>query len=155
MVRLGDIYESDVSGRQQPLKAVEWYRKAADLGSTTAMVRLAILYRQGKGVEQNLAEALHWLDKAARGGEGIAMARLSQAYDEGRGVARDPVQAARYGLAALRAGAWSAQKAFPSYSQETREEVQKALKEAGLYAGPIDGIFGADTKEALLNYARA
>ncbi|ADP70513.1 Peptidoglycan-binding domain 1 protein [Rhodomicrobium vannielii ATCC 17100] len=155
MVRLGDIYQSDANGKPQILRAVEWYRKAADLGSTTAMVRLAIVYGKGEGVAQNLVEALNWLDKAARGGDGVALAQLAQAYDEGRWVARNPTQAARYGLAALRAGAWSIQKSFPAYSQPTREEVQKLLKEAGLYSGPIDGVFGLETREALLNYARA
>jgi len=154
MVRLGQIYETGTEGEPQFLKALAWYRKAADLGSTTAMVRLAILYGTGKGVEKNLAEAIAWLDRAARGGDGIAMAKLAEAYDQGRGVANNPAQAARFGLAALRAGAWSIQKSFPAFSQPTREEVQRVLKDAGVYSGPIDGVFGTDTRQALLDYAR-
>ncbi len=156
MVRLGQIYEEGAGGEPQMSKAIAWYQKAAELGATQAMVKLARLYGTGQGgVAPDFTEALTWLHKAAKAGDGIAMARLAKAYDEGRGVARNPEEAAHYSLGAVRAGAWSVQNDMPRFSQQTREEMQRLLKEAGYYHGAIDGVFGDETRAALTDYARS
>ena len=47
-------------------KAVEWYKKGAQLGSQEAMFQLGALYRDGEGVEQNYDKAAKWFDRAAQ-----------------------------------------------------------------------------------------
>ncbi len=155
MVRLGQIHEEGGESGPQMAKAIGWYQKAAELGSTQAMVKLARLYGTGQGVPKDFTEALTWLHKAAKAGDGIAMARLAKAYDEGQGVARNPEEAAHYSLGAAKAGAWIVQNDMPRFSQQTREEMQRLLKEAGYYHGAIDGVFGDETRAALTDYARS
>lgn len=153
MVRIGMIYENGYDVERDLVKALSWYRKAAGLGSTQAMVKLAKFYGKGEGVEANIPEAIGWLTKAADGGDGLAMANLAKAYDEGRGLSYNPIEAAKYALRAVKAGAWSTHNDFPHYTEETRREIQKRLKEAGMYEGPIDGAIGPETRTALTDYA--
>lgn len=46
-------------------KAMEWYLKAVENGSTDAMVFVAYLYEEGNGVEQDYKIAMEWYLKAA------------------------------------------------------------------------------------------
>ncbi len=52
--------------RKDPLKAVQWYRRAAALGDTPAMYKMGIVLLNGLlGQGKNLGEALTWLKRAA------------------------------------------------------------------------------------------
>ena len=44
--------------------AVEWYRKAADQGLSSAQHNLGAMYADGHGVPQDFPEALRWFRKA-------------------------------------------------------------------------------------------
>lgn len=57
--------------------ALEWYRKAADLGSDRAQYDLGIIYEQGHGVPQNLDEAVKWYRMAADQGNAGARDKLA------------------------------------------------------------------------------
>ena len=46
-------------------KAIEYYQKAADLGSGAALFNLAVLYADGRGVEQSFEKAEEYYRKAA------------------------------------------------------------------------------------------
>ena len=52
--------------------AMEWYKKAADLGHATAMVMIGNMYRNGDGVKEDGALALAWVEKAADLGDAEA-----------------------------------------------------------------------------------
>ena len=45
---------------QNYVKAVEWYRKAADQGYSPAKNNLGDCYAVGKGVEQDYVKAAEW-----------------------------------------------------------------------------------------------
>ena len=59
---------------QDYVKAVEWYRKAADQGDATAQYSLGLMYDQGTGVPANLSEANRWYRLAAKNGDPDAKA---------------------------------------------------------------------------------
>jgi TPR repeat protein len=52
--------------RKDPLKAVQWYRRAAALGDVPAMYKLGMILLKGLlGQQQSLGEAMIWLQRAA------------------------------------------------------------------------------------------
>jgi len=55
--------------RRSPTKAAQWFRKAAEHGSSPAQNNLGILLGNGNGVRKNVEEALFWLRKAFHTGD--------------------------------------------------------------------------------------
>lgn len=52
--------------RRDPLKSVQWYRRAAALGNTPAMYKMGVILLKGLlGQQKNPREALSWLKRAA------------------------------------------------------------------------------------------
>lgn len=52
--------------RKDPLKAVQWYRRAASLGETGAMYKLGMILLRGMlGQQQSVGEAIIWLNRSA------------------------------------------------------------------------------------------
>ena len=48
-----------------PIDAVEWYRKAAEQGFANAQFNLALMYANGQGAPQDNVDAYAWLSIAA------------------------------------------------------------------------------------------
>lgn len=61
----GYMYRDGTGVEQDYAKAMEWYEKAADLGSTIAMNNIGQMYEYGLGVKQDSDKAQEWYDKAA------------------------------------------------------------------------------------------
>ena len=53
----------DYYDKQNFVKAVDWYRKAAELGHTKAQLKLALMYFIGEGVPQDHSESAKWYNK--------------------------------------------------------------------------------------------
>lgn len=68
--------------RRSALKAVHWFRRAAEHGSSSAQNSLGILLGNGKGIRKNTAEALSWLRKAFRAGDSCAATNIAITYRE-------------------------------------------------------------------------
>ncbi len=154
MVRIGRLHEDGKVLDRNYRLAIEWYRRGAERGSTQAMVRLARMYALGVGVAKEVPEAVRWLQQAAGQGDGLAMQSLARMHDEGFGVAKDPDAAASFVIRALKAGAWTAIDQAAKLSEESRIALQKALREAKVYDGPIDGVIGPATRTALSETGR-
>lgn len=59
-------HEEGGGTRRDPLKAMQWYRRAASMGDTPAMYKLGIILLKGLlGQPRNLRDALSWLKRAA------------------------------------------------------------------------------------------
>ena len=77
MVKLGKDYYFGENGKQKDyVKAVEWYRKAAEQGNANAQYILGICYQNGKGVVENSSEAVKWYRKSAEQGHAYAQCNL-------------------------------------------------------------------------------
>jgi TPR repeat protein len=83
------MYEYGKGVDRDPVKAVEWYRKAAELGLVTAQLELGDLYRIGEGVQQDYFEAAKWFRRAAEQGHPIGENTIGYMYCRGEGVSRD------------------------------------------------------------------
>jgi len=83
MYKLGVCYEQGTGVQQDCAEAFEWYQKAADAGSISAMHGLGKLYFEGRGVRQDHAKFVAWLQKAAGQGCDVAMYKLGMVYFDG------------------------------------------------------------------------
>ena len=59
------MYENGYGVKQDNVIALEWYRKSAEQGNTTAQRNLGRMYLHGKGVYQDYSLAIEWYQKAA------------------------------------------------------------------------------------------
>lgn len=149
------IRYTDGRGISQDFReAVRWFRKAAAAGHASSMEGLAYIYMAGKeGVAKDLEEAVHWLRLAAQNDRPDAMYFLGLAYDRGEGIARDPSRAAHWFKNALAKGSRLALQYLLANAGrlglETRRAFQGILKGDGLFSGTVDGVFGADTLDAV------
>src|SRR5262245_28602531 len=152
MRNLGSMYAGGQGVAKDKAEAVRWYRKAADAGDTFAMNNLGFMYANGQGVAKNDAEAVRWYQKGADAGIPTAMSNLGFQYALGRGVPRNPVVASQWVFKALQAGdshAYNVLTNNPAWLDPNfRREMQRRLKEAGIYNGAIDGTFGPPTIRA-------
>jgi len=84
--------------------AVEWYRKAADAGDSTAMHKLGLAYLNGNGLGADNTKALEWFHKAADAGNGESMYKLGLICQTGDGVPKDYSEALNWYHKAAKAG---------------------------------------------------
>lgn len=77
-------------------KALEWYRKAAELGDSFAAMWLALLYENGEKVERNSEEAFRWALRAAELGDRRGAAWVGKAYLNGSGVEENETEGRRW-----------------------------------------------------------
>ena len=75
------------------VKAIKWYRKAADQNYAPAQSNLGFCYDNGRGVAQDYVEAVKWYRKAAEQGHTEAQFNLGYCYLNGQGVGKDKVEA--------------------------------------------------------------
>ena len=93
MDSIGTLYQHGQLGiPKDPIEAVAWYRKAAELGYPLDEERLGSAYEFGQGVEQNPAEAKIWYLRAAEQnrklaeqGDIVAQLALGSNYELGTG----------------------------------------------------------------------
>ena len=95
-LNLGVIYDEGLGVPKNAAKAMEWYRKAAELGNAEAQFNLGGVYRDGKGVPKDAAKAAEWFQKAAAQGLAEAQYWLGRMYHFGKGVPKDSVKAAQW-----------------------------------------------------------
>lgn len=75
--------------KRDPIKAVKWYRRAADEGDVSSMYQLAKLYEMGEGVDKDSDKAIEWYTKAAEAGHRAALLTLGTKYFYGSGDFKD------------------------------------------------------------------
>lgn len=97
-----DSFALTIGGRaifgDDATQAVEWWRKAAEMGEAGAMVNLGLAYYNGKGgLPKDPREAVEWWRKAAELGNEAAMVNMGEAYFYGIfGLPEDPRQAVEW-----------------------------------------------------------
>jgi TPR repeat protein len=73
--------------------AVQWLRKAAELGHAGSQNMLGSCYRHGEGVRKDAEKAVEWYRKAAALGHAGAQFNLGACYADGVGVRKDAEKA--------------------------------------------------------------
>ncbi len=150
---LAVLHESGQGVVRSYEEAARLYRIAAEAGDPDAMHNLAVLYDNGNGVGQSADEAVRWYTRAARMGHPSSLHSLGVAYALGSGVGQDQERASQFIFRALQekfaltiskltdnASAWQ-----PQFWRA----LQRRLRNAGVYAGPVNGRFGPATHKAI------
>ncbi len=157
MVDLGLMFYNGEGVQVDMAKAAMWYKRAADLGDSSGMVNLGYLHQQGKGVEQDDVAAVNLYRRAADDGNPAGIHNLASMYESGRGLGRkDPEQAADLVLRALELRNQFTYLQMTqhsnNWSRAFRIALQKKLRDAGFYAGRVDGNIRESTIAAINAY---
>ena len=83
---LGEMYAKGLGIPENPRKALRWYLRAAEKGSSDAENALGHMFQNGKLGSKNYREAAGWLKKAAANKNADAALQLGLMYQQGRGV---------------------------------------------------------------------
>ena len=179
---LGIAYYTGRGVARDPTRAVPWFEKAA-AGNARAQYQLGDAYANGRGVAKEQAWAARWFAKAAMAGHGEAQYSLGAVYAAGLGVPVDRMQAVRWLAIAesnghkealtlrkaitgtitpdkrleaeRQAAAWTVRPSTTFADEPTVRFVQVALVRLGFEVGPVDGIAGPQTMEAVARYRQA
>ena len=75
--RISNLYrDGAVDIPKDDAKAVDYLRKAADLGWADAMYDLGVRYEKGNGIPADSEKAMSWFEKAAAAGHAEAGRRI-------------------------------------------------------------------------------
>ncbi len=74
---LGELYNQGLGVKQDPKRALEWYRLAANEGDAHAMASLGLMAMDGRGQPKDPKAGRVWLEKAAAKGEATAAYNLA------------------------------------------------------------------------------
>lgn len=180
---LGVAYANGVGVEQDEKRAAYWLGEAATRGHVDAQFLLAEAFAHGRGVPEDPAWAARWYGKAAYQGHREAQRAYGLMFAAGRGLPNDPVRAYRWLTIAANAGdakaAEARAKLAPRLSAAelsatesaaavfhpeantrfadppTIMYVQGRLNALGFPAGPVDGVLGPRTHEAIGEYQDA
>ena len=156
MYELGVLF-GQVEEKEDFVKALKWYRRAADHGFPQALNNVGYMYAEGRGVEKSAIEAVKWFQRAAEKGERFGQFNLAVHLHDGTGIERDYIRAAKFWAAALKQGQKDAleqlTQSHANWSMEFRGELLKILKKEGAYSGPTDGTFLPPVFAAIRKYA--
>ncbi|PWT92127.1 MAG: hypothetical protein C5B56_02755, partial [Proteobacteria bacterium] len=134
-------------------EAAQRYRDLVEHGYFAALTNYGWMLNFGHGVPRDPAAAVRLYMLAAQQGDMFGMYNVAMAYDTGSGLPFNPAQAASWIYGALRLGHGYSidQMSGPAagWTREFRLELQRLLKHAGVYAGPINGVFGPDVARAV------
>ena len=109
---IGVMYENGEALPQDDVKAVWWYRLAAEQGMALARSHLGYMYFTGSGVLQDDVKAMFWYRLAARQGDALAQFSTGFMYANGRGVPQDDTEAVRWFRLSAKQGVSFAQLAL-------------------------------------------
>lgn len=74
---LGNCYLQGQGVERDPVKAAEWFRRAAEQADSMGEFSLAVAYELGRGVTADAAEAVRWYRRAAEQGYVLAQYKPS------------------------------------------------------------------------------
>ena len=89
MVILGECYENGAGVEQDSALALQWFRKAADLGDGDGLLRMSRYYLRGTLLPKDTARYFAIRKELADKGHPNALAALATAYEYGYGCKAD------------------------------------------------------------------
>ncbi len=117
MVEIGQLLWCGCGGPRNPARAIEWLRRAANIGSDEAKRYLGWYHLVGgPGVPSDRSDALLWFAQAAEEGDSVSQRYLAMMLESGFGLATpQPQLAERYWRLAAYGGDVNAQVEFAEH----------------------------------------
>ncbi|WP_262773180.1 tetratricopeptide repeat protein [Acinetobacter bereziniae] len=106
---VGDFFKYGFTVKQDPSKAVEWYKKSAEQDDPAGQNNLGLAYYTGEGISQNKALAAKWYQKSAEQGDANAQRNLALMNLYGDGITKNEKQAFQWMLKSAEQGDEDAQ----------------------------------------------
>lgn len=172
MHNLAVLFASGAAGTADFDSAARWFLRAAELGVRDSQFNLGILSAKGQGMPQDLGESYKWFALAAQSGDDDAAAKR----DDIANVLRpDQLEQARGATALWKpkpvdqdVNVVSVPEAWQTDGQRTAAaaplsgddmkraiaNIQAILNDQGYDAGPVDGIMGDKTRQAIMDFQR-
>lgn len=153
MNNIGVTYREGRGVRQDYTRALEWLLRGAEHGNSAAMNNLGAMYAEGQGVARDPVQAVAWYRRAAELGDASAMANLGLALAHGRGAPVEPEAAADWLIRAIDGVERETMlRLVANLPRASLRAVQSRLAAAGTYPGALDGLFGPQTRRAVILY---
>ncbi|WP_306120018.1 MULTISPECIES: peptidoglycan-binding protein [unclassified Roseitalea] len=172
MHNLAVLFASGVDGQPDFDSAARWFLRAAELGVRDSQFNLGILAAKGQGVEQNLIESYKWFALAAKSGDEDAAAKRDDIanvlrpdqLETARGATElwEPRQVDPQANVVTVPDAWRTDAQRTAATGELSDDdmrqairnIQAILNSNGFDAGPVDGIMGQRTRNAIMAFQR-
>lgn len=126
---LADRKMADSLFESNPIEAIKYYEKAADLGDNEAAYIAAIMYEQNYQIRPDSQKMAKLMLQAANGGHAAAQADYGLLVFQGRGVLKNMDEAAKWFEKSARAGDQEGQFLY-AYSLAKGEGVTQNFEEA-------------------------
>ena len=161
--KLGRMYDFGKGVPEDARQAVFWFRKAAEQGYASAQFLLGFMYANGEGVPRDFIRAYAWFNLAAATGHERAKERRSLVRDLMTSTQIAEAQALSRTLAARIESGHGGAAPSPTPddpglpSGPSRDMVLRAqtyLARLGYDPGPVDGLPGKRTTEAVRRFQR-
>lgn len=146
---IGNYYSMGLGIEKDAIKAVEWYKKAVELGNSKAMFNLATHYLNGDGIPSDPDIAVKWYTKAAELGNSIAMYNLGVIFSNGDFIPQSKETAVGWFEKAAKAGNSKAMFILATYYDIGDVVIQNKGTAAEWYAKAAE----LGVKDAMFNLA--
>ena len=127
---IAQFYHQGSGVKEDKTKAVEFFKRAADLGESLSCCNLATAYLYGEGVEKNIEKALYYYQIGASKGDDGCSCTLGIIYLKGDGVVKDVEKGLPYLTSAAEKGYKLAQVVLASYLKNGENGVPKSPVQA-------------------------
>lgn len=127
---------------EEAARAIHYFETAAAREHAGAMHMLGLIYASGTGVPRNTGESLRWFRMAHSQGFPIEKNLLTEAGIEA------------YAQQLEEAAPPPPRSAAPVSEYDLIREIQQGLTELGYDPGPVDGIYGSKTGQAIEAFQR-
>ena len=150
---LGFMYATGEGVAKDNTEAMKWFRKAAEQGYADAQYSLGIMYANGKGVPESFIQAYAWVNLAAAPGnkKAIELKELLR-KQMSLGQIAEAQKLSRTFFERIYSKAAKRTPLLPSSTHDLILRTQEHLKALGYKPGPVDGILGDRTRQALRQY---
>lgn len=147
--------QAEWSGNYPQARAL--LERAAELGHARALYQLGFLKMDGLGGPRDVNAARRHFRASADAGHRLALVPLIYTYDDFEDVeaAPDPVIASHALLDLSQRDLGMAGDTIQFWSGPLKRQIQRDLRQAGYYAGPIDGLIGQGSLNGLRRFARS
>lgn len=135
-----------------PSQAAYYFEKAAQQGVIEAAYNLGLIYENGLLGQPQPEEALTWYKKAADAGSPEAQSALEQLASS-LGIKVEDVKRIVDKVQARQSD--DVKNTLNTQNNYLISEIQSELMRRGLYPGPVDGMIGPMTKQAIESFQKA
>ena len=171
MHNLGVLHANGVDGAPNLTEAVRWFEEAALYGVPDSQYNLGVMAVRGDGMEASLKNSYKWFSLAAKNGDGDAASKRDTVAER---MDPDTLKMAQDEVALWRArqtdqtanivsvpDAWQTDQmrtaaapppSEPIDMQKAVRNIQAILNNNGYDAGPVDGVMGEKTRQAIRTF---